>query len=768
MVKINVLKKIKENQDVKMIICECLVFLLGFFFTPMRFAMGVYPFGIALLSASTKYTIFAYAGSLSSIFIFMKGDLVYVIGLSALLILRVIASLIKKPDTKLPLLGERTSTHLFEGFFEENVRTRIFISLATAFGIGLYHVIVNGYDFFDIFSLFFFTAVAPILTYGFSGAFEGKHTRAYQIASCTFIFAIIYLIREREIGGIDLSVVLSYLIILYVSKNVSGGASAIVGALLGICGNIAFAPIYAIAGIVGALIFKLSSALAITLSFVLVMGYAIFSSGYEAIAYLLPEILGASLIAYPILKFEIIPRPSFLTKKDATKSVSEIVLQRQDEKTKNDLKNMSLSFEEISKMLYETSSKTKNPTRKALEKSSFEIAEGYCYTCPKNEICWKRDVSTTKANILKMSDEAFIKSEIDLHALEEKFIHRCPNVEKITADIERCLKNMTIDSVKNDRLSISASNFELTSKMLDSLLVLSDENEEENLRYTDIASRIASSLGLYYEKIEVKGGAKKHIIATGVDPKRSSCSQEELCSYLEAELKIPLEAPILTEEDGIYTLEINGLASYKTQSALKSVSFGKEPNGDSISTFKGRNDKEYFLICDGMGTGDEAHLTSEMCTTFLEKILKVSSEKEVALSILNNFVRSKSVECSSSIDLLEIDLIGKGASFIKSGASPSFIKRGDKVFKLMSKTAPIGIMRNLDAEKLSFTFEHGDICVMLSDGIASGKGDSSWLCDYLKETEEKSTENIANEILSLAKHHAKTRDDMSVIVIVFE
>lgn len=768
MVKTSILNKIKANKDVRMIVSECLVFLLGFSLTPLRFAMGVYPFGIALLSASTKYTIFAYAGALSSIFIFMKGDLVYVVGLSVLLILRIIASLIKKPDSKLPLLGQRTSHLLFEGFFEENVRTRIFISLAVAFGIGLYHVIVNGYAFYDIFSLLFFASIAPVMTFGFSGAFDGKKARAYQISACAFLFAIVYLIRGKEIGGIDLSIVLSYLIILYASKNISGGASATLGVLFGLAGNIAFAPIYALAGIISALIFKLSSYLAITVSFILVMGYAIFSSGYEAIAYLLPEILGASLIAYPLLRFEVIPRPAFLVNKEATKTVSEILLQRQDERTKADLKNMSSSFEEISKMLYETSSKTKNPTRKTLEKSCFEITEGYCYSCPKNEICWKRDVPTTKANILKMSDEAFAKSEIDLRSLEEKFIHRCPNVEKITADIERCLKNMTIDSVKNDRLSISASNFELTSKMLDSLSLSCDENEEENLRYTDIASRLASSLGLSYEKIEVKGGAKKHIIATGVDPKRTSCSQEELRARLESELKIPLEAPILTEENGTFSLEINGLATYKTKSTLKSVSFGKELNGDSIISFKGRNDKEYFLICDGMGTGDEAHLTSEMCTTFLEKILKVSSEKEVAISILNNFVRSKSVECSSSVDLLEIDLIGKGASFIKSGASPSFIKRKDKVFKLMSKTAPIGIMRNLDAEKLSFTFERGDICVMLSDGIASGKGDSSWLCDYLKETEEASTENIADEILSLAKIHAKTRDDMSVIVIVFE
>ena len=174
------------------------------------------------------------------------------------------------------------------------------------------------------------------------------------------------------------------------------------------------------------------------------------------------------------------------------------------------------------------------------------------------------------------------------------------------------------------------------------------------------------------------------------------------------------------------------------------------------------------MICDGMGTGDEARLTSEMCTNFLEKILKVSSEKEIALSILNNFVRSKNMECSSSVDLLEIDLIGRGASFLKSGASPSFIKRGEKVFRLLSKTAPVGIMRNLDAERLSFHFEKGDICVMLSDGVASGKGDTHWINNYLMETESTDTDVIANEILDLAKIHNKSQDDTRVIVILFE
>ncbi len=762
-------EKIKSSSEIKMVLVECFTFALGLLLTPLRFALGIYPFGIALLCATTKYTLFAYAGAVFSIFLFMDADLVYLIGISAVLVLRLIASFMTKPEQKgAPLLGQRRELSLFSGLFEENISAKIFIALATSFGIGLYFVIVNGYMFYDIFALVFFSTLSPIMTYGFSGAFEGKRGKGYLISICAFLFALVFLLRGREVLGVDISIVISYALVLWASKNISIGASATLGALLGLCGSITLAPVFALAGVISGLIFKMSSYLAIMSAFILVMGYGIYTSGYSAIAGLAPEALGASLIMYPILKFDILPRPAFLHVSDEGKSVGEIVLERQDEKTKNDLADMSKSFEEISEMLYDIAKATKAPTRKEYDKMCYEACEGYCYSCPKNEICWARDTETTKQNISKMSEQVFFKNEVDFRRLDEKFIHRCPNIEKICQDITKKSSTIVRDGIKNDRLSISANNFELTSKMLRAICTEPNIDDEENLKYTFIASRVASNLGLCCEKIEVTGGAKKHIIATDVDLDRSSCTGEELRAELERQLCIPLENPKIEEKNDTFSLEISSRAAYKTSYSIKTVPSGNEPNGDSAISFSGKNDKEYFLICDGMGTGDEAHLTAKMCTGFLEKILKVSSQKEIALSILNNFVRSKNVECSSSVDLLEIDLVGKGASFLKSGASPSFIKRGEKVFKLLSKTAPIGIMRTLDAEKLSFSFESGDICVMLSDGVASDKGDAHWLNQYLMETESTEPEKIANEILSLAKAHRETKDDMSIIVILFE
>ena len=83
-----------------------------------------------------------------------------------------------------------------------------------------------------------------------------------------------------------------------------------------------------------------------------------------------------------------------------------------------------------------------------------------------------------------------------------------------------------------------------------------------------------------------------------------------------------------------------------------------------------------------MGSGEEAALTSRMCRVFLEKMLACGNKKSVTLEMLNNLICSKSTECFATVDLLEIDLMLGIASFIKSGAVPSYVIRDRRLIKL--------------------------------------------------------------------------------------
>ncbi len=156
--------------------------------------------------------------------------------------------------------------------------------------------------------------------------------------------------------------------------------------------------------------------------------------------------------------------------------------------------------------------------------------------------------------------------------------------------------------------------------------------------------------------------------------------------------------------------------------------------GDAIVSFEA-GEKFYMLISDGMGSGREAALTSGVCATLLRRLLESGAGLETALKMLNNILRAGERECSATVDIAEIDRITGEAKFVKSGAAPSFVLRGGSIFRLQSKTVPIGILRALDAEMIRFDVQPGDRVVMVSDGAARSYEEVPWLLDMMTTDE---------------------------------
>ena len=156
--------------------------------------------------------------------------------------------------------------------------------------------------------------------------------------------------------------------------------------------------------------------------------------------------------------------------------------------------------------------------------------------------------------------------------------------------------------------------------------------------------------------------------------------------------------------------------------------------GDVITSFQTAG-KFYMLISDGMGSGREAALTSGVCATLLQRLIESGAGLETSLKMLNNIIRAGERECSATVDIAEIDLITGEAKFVKSGAAPSFVLRGGSIFRLQSKTVPIGIIRALDAEMIKFDVMPGDRVVMVSDGAARSYDEVPWLLDMMTSDE---------------------------------
>lgn len=137
----------------------------------------------------------------------------------------------------------------------------------------------------------------------------------------------------------------------------------------------------------------------------------------------------------------------------------------------------------------------------------------------------------------------------------------------------------------------------------------------------------------------------------------------------------------------------------------------------------------------------------------------------VVLELLNGFLRSRGGECFASIDLAELDLLSGKGCFVKSGAAPSYILRDNNLYKLQSKTLPIGILKDTDAEVINFELKDNDIIVMFSDGVASSLEDSVWLTGLLCFELEDDLNIMAKKILEYAKKEVPKADDMTVALM---
>ena len=429
------------------------------------------------------------------------------------------------------------------------------------------------------------------------------------------------------------------------------------------------------------------------------------------------------------------------------------------------LGSTALVLDDVSCMLKDVSQKSKILTRQDVLSLCYECCESSCYGCPKQSICWEKDVSTTESNIKALSSSAFSNGVVGKGDVSERFLHRCPNIDTIIEKINSQIKQNRTQGLKNDKLEACSIDFELTSKMLSRLTDRAYEEQTSDSFAVGKLKRACAKIGFICDELCVFGTAKRKIVALGVDTQRTKCSASTVKDAFERALGITLTEPEFEQSESTTMT----LYSKRTMNAhCESVSIPAKTdgiNGDSCVFFDGEGEKIYSILCDGMGSGQGARLTSMLCTTFLQKLLSRGTSKDTALLMLNNFIRARGKECTCTVDLFELDLITGSGKLVKSGAAPSFIKRGQSVFKLESKTMPIGIIKGLDAQVQSFEARKGDICIMLSDGVVCDENDSNYLIKLLKADTSGDKKLLGAKIINEMKARHDHPDDMTVSVI---
>ncbi len=184
----------------------------------------------------------------------------------------------------------------------------------------------------------------------------------------------------------------------------------------------------------------------------------------------------------------------------------------------------------------------------------------------------------------------------------------------------------------------------------------------------------------------------------------------------------------------------------------------KKTCGDRGVCFLGRDDHYYVILCDGMGTGEEAARLSSHAIRLLEKLLRGGMGPEEALRLLNGNMLLRGTGTFSTVDLLQLDLHSGMAYLYKWGAAPSYWRDGDKVQTVGTSTPPPGInIEHLSVpEKCKLPMKSGQLLVMISDG-AYGEETEAIIAAY--------TGASTKELAALLISAIKGEDDMTAIVI---
>lgn len=192
---------------------------------------------------------------------------------------------------------------------------------------------------------------------------------------------------------------------------------------------------------------------------------------------------------------------------------------------------------------------------------------------------------------------------------------------------------------------------------------------------------------------------------------------------------------------------------------------GEEVCGDSFCVLKLGSGFSSVILSDGMGQGKSAALDSKMTLSLMSKLLKLGFSVENAVPIVNSALMLKSEDESlSTLDIATFDLYTGKTEIKKSGAAPSFLKRGRRISKIQMQSLPLGIVGDAAASSISLSLGVGDSVIMASDGICSLKDNE--IEALIRKNDGEIPASLAKILGTAAEEKAREgkRDDITILV----
>ena len=180
-------------------------------------------------------------------------------------------------------------------------------------------------------------------------------------------------------------------------------------------------------------------------------------------------------------------------------------------------------------------------------------------------------------------------------------------------------------------------------------------------------------------------------------------------------------------------------------------------NGDKCVWFPGPGALYYVLLCDGMGTGEDAARESGEAIALLKQMLTAGLPAEYALRGFNSLAVLGEKGGCTTVDLLQLRLdTGRGTVY-KWGAAPSYLLSQGQVKKIGTAGPPPGLSQRARETVDRLSLQRGEALILLSDGAGE---------DILLRTAwTKHSLSPGEMAAAIVEQSGEGRDDATAVVV---
>lgn len=587
------------------------------------------------------------------------------------------------------------------------------------------------------------------------------------ILGCTVLIAL----ADVRVAGISLGCLAGALATMTAAWKGGAGLGAAVGVCTGLAMDLAlgvtpqYAMAYAFAGLLTG-VFRNQGKLFTALTYVLANGVVVLW-GWDSGPYLniLYEVFAASVV-FMVLPDRVFRRFSLWLGRERAGSTAA------DERTRayarERLEETANAFRELYDTL-RTSFRRVAPNDMDGVGVFHRAANRVCVLCALRDHCWQREYPTTM-NALNDGLPQMLKrgrglaEDFPLH-----FRTKCLNFPLLLATANEELTALRYrrqfqSRARESREAVCRQYGMFAQSLDEAARQMGEESVRDPGRERQLCRHL-SALGLeadaavWYDRA---GHLNVEISGAELDVLK------EENGYLARLLRVPLNAPEERQEEELTVLrwrQAEPLMAVAGVSARKKE--GQTVSGDAGAWFKTEEGRLFVLLCDGMGSGPDAHRESTLAIRLLEKFLRTGMEPEDALNTLSNALALRCEEEGgfTTIDLFALDLYTGEAGFYKLGAAPTYVRRRGTVTRVSGSALPAGLAAGEGAVDVSkMRLEAGDSVVMISDGVADEREDG-WVKQALAEYDGSDPKALAALLMEGSSSREGATDDRTAVVL---